>query len=55
MFKEEEILEFWDKNKIFEKSVEQRKKPLDKARGKKHFVFFEGPPTANGVPGVHPV
>ncbi len=46
--KEEEILEFWKKNKIFEKSVEQRK------RGKK-FVFYEGPPTANGQPGIHHV
>ena len=48
MFDEKEILEFWEKNKVFEKSVSKRK-------GKKHFVFFEGPPTANGVPGVHHV
>ncbi|QQG42590.1 MAG: class I tRNA ligase family protein [Candidatus Giovannonibacteria bacterium] len=48
MFDEKEILEFWEKNKIFEKSVSKRK-------GKKNFVFFEGPPTANGVPGVHHV
>jgi isoleucyl-tRNA synthetase len=45
---EEEILEFWKKNKIFEKSVEQR-------RGKKKFVFYEGPPYANGRPGIHHV
>ncbi|MDP3784631.1 MAG: class I tRNA ligase family protein [bacterium] len=51
---EEEILLFWKENKIFEKSLEQRK-PLDSARGKKHFVFFEGPPTANGLPGIHHV
>ncbi|MFC1629908.1 class I tRNA ligase family protein, partial [Patescibacteria group bacterium] len=43
---EEEILKFWDKNKIFEKSVKQRAKARD-------FVFYEGPPTANGKPGIH--
>ncbi len=37
---EEEVLASWSKSKIFEKSVEQRK-------GKKPFIFFEGPPTAN--------
>ncbi|PJA86809.1 MAG: isoleucine--tRNA ligase, partial [Candidatus Moranbacteria bacterium CG_4_9_14_3_um_filter_42_9] len=45
---EEEILKFWEENRIFEKSVE--KNPEDKS-----FVFFEGPPTANGVPGLHHV
>jgi len=45
---EEEILKFWEENKIFEKSVE--KNPEDKP-----FVFYEGPPTANGVPGLHHV
>lgn len=44
--KEEQILEFWEKNKIFEKSITQRRK-------KKPFVFFEGPPSANGKPGIH--
>ena len=48
MFDEKEILEFWEKNKVFEKSVSKRK-------GKKRFIFFEGPPTANGVPGGHHV
>ena len=48
MFSEEEILGFWKKNKVFEKSVAKRK-------NKKTFVFFEGPPTANGDPGVHHV
>ncbi len=43
-FAEEEIIKFWQKNDTFKKSVEQREKP---------FVFFEGPPTANGRPGVH--
>jgi len=37
---EEKILKFWKKNKIFEKSLEKN--------NKKKFVFFEGPPTANG-------
>src|SRR3989338_196613 len=45
MFDEKEILEFWEKNKVFEKSVTQRK-------GKKNFVFYEGPPTANNVPHI---
>ncbi|MFH1048993.1 MAG: class I tRNA ligase family protein, partial [Patescibacteria group bacterium] len=46
--REEEILKFWEENKIFEKSVEQRS-------GLKEFIFFEGPPTANGKPGIHHV
>ncbi|MDO8560976.1 MAG: class I tRNA ligase family protein [bacterium] len=44
--REEEILAFWDKEKIFEKS-------LKKTRRGKLFVFYEGPPTANGNPGIH--
>ena len=45
---EEKILKFWEKNNIFEKSIK-------KNIGKKKFVFFEGPPTANGRPGMHHV
>ncbi|MBU0597367.1 class I tRNA ligase family protein, partial [Patescibacteria group bacterium] len=45
---EEEVLKFWEKEKIFQKS-------LDKTKGGKSFVFFEGPPTANGRPGIHHV
>lgn len=45
---EEKILEFWKANQIFEKSLEARK-------GKKPFVFYEGPPYANGKPGIHHV
>ena len=41
---EEKILKFWQKNKIFEKSISQRKEK---------FVFYEGPPYANGKPGIH--
>ena len=43
---EEKVLHYWKTNKTFEKSVENR-------RGRKRFVFFEGPPTANGMPGIH--
>jgi isoleucyl-tRNA synthetase len=45
---EESVLAFWKENAIFEKSVESRK-------GKKRFVFYEGPPFANGNPGIHHV
>lgn len=45
---EERILEFWRERDIFRRSVEER-------RGAKPFVFLEGPPTANGKPGVHHV
>ncbi|MEK7094249.1 MAG: class I tRNA ligase family protein [Patescibacteria group bacterium] len=45
---EEEVLKFWDKEQIFEKSLVRRK-------GKKPFVFYEGPPYANGRPGIHHV
>jgi len=40
---EEEVLAFWEKNKIFEKSVSQRE-------GKEEFVFYDGPPFATGLP-----
>ena len=46
--REEEILAFWEKEKIFEKS-------LSKPSPKGPFVFYEGPPTANGRPGIHHV
>ena len=45
---EKRILEFWEQNRIFEKSIESR--PKDRA-----FTFYEGPPTANGKPGIHHV
>ncbi len=44
----EEILDYWEENNIFEKSITTRE-------GKKPFVFFEGPPSANGLPGIHHV
>lgn len=44
--REEAVLNFWKENKIFEKS-------LEKNSGKKEYVFYEGPPTANGKPGIH--
>ena len=43
-----EMLKYWEDNNIFEKSVTSRE-------GSKPFVFFEGPPSANGLPGVHHV
>ena len=43
---EKGILDFWSKNQIFEKSVENR-------NGAKRWSFYEGPPTANGKPGTH--
>jgi isoleucyl-tRNA synthetase len=45
---EKQILEFWEQNDIFKKSVESRPE-------NKPFVFFEGPPSANGKPGIHHV
>jgi isoleucyl-tRNA synthetase len=45
---EEKILKFWEESGIFQKSLEQRK-------GKRRFVFYEGPPYANGKPGIHHV
>jgi isoleucyl-tRNA synthetase len=44
----EEVLEFWKKEQIFEKSISTRPKS-------KPFTFFEGPPSANGMPGIHHV
>ncbi|MDI5893976.1 isoleucine--tRNA ligase [Flavobacterium algoritolerans] len=43
-----EVLDFWKKENIFEKSVTTRE-------GNQPFVFFEGPPSANGLPGIHHV
>ena len=44
----DEILAYWDDNDIFEKSISTRE-------GNKSFVFYEGPPSANGLPGIHHV
>ncbi|CCG52089.1 Isoleucine--tRNA ligase [Flavobacterium indicum GPTSA100-9 = DSM 17447] len=43
-----EVLDFWKKNNVFEQSVTSRE-------GKTPYVFFEGPPSANGLPGIHHV
>lgn len=52
---EEEVLKFWDEQNIFEKSL-LKNKPKKGAKGKgKKFIFYEGPPTANGRPGIHHV
>jgi len=45
---EEQVLEFWKKESIFEKANEL-------AKNRPHYVFYEGPPTANGRPGLHHV
>lgn len=44
----EEVLDHWKRNGIFEKSVSTRK-------GKPSYVFYEGPPSASGMPGIHHV
>ena len=44
----QEILDFWEKESVFRKSIVLR-------AGEKPFVFYEGPPSANGVPGIHHV
>ncbi|MGB5272791.1 MAG: class I tRNA ligase family protein, partial [Flavobacteriaceae bacterium] len=43
-----EILDYWNHHQIFEKSVSSRE-------GKPPYVFYEGPPSANGMPGIHHV
>lgn len=44
----EEILRFWKEEKVFEQSIAIRE-------GGKPYVFYEGPPSANGMPGIHHV
>ncbi|MFO7998472.1 MAG: isoleucine--tRNA ligase, partial [Bacteroidales bacterium] len=43
-----EVKTFWEENKVFEKS-------LDLRQGQTPWVFYEGPPSANGLPGIHHV
>jgi len=43
---EEGVLRFWERHQTFRKSMEQR-------FAAPHYVFYEGPPTANGLPGIH--
>ncbi len=45
---ENEILQFWEEHNIFQESVNQR--PASHS-----FTFYEGPPSANGMPGIHHV
>jgi isoleucyl-tRNA synthetase len=45
---EQRVLAFWNERRIFPRSMEQR-------AGAPPFVFYEGPPTANGRPGAHHV
>ena len=44
----DEVLDFWEQENIFQKSIDQRSE-------NKPFVFYEGPPSANGLPGIHHV
>ena len=44
----EEVASFWKDSEIFEKSMSERE-------GAEPYVFFEGPPSANGLPGIHHV
>ena len=44
----QEVLEDWDKSDLFHKSIKLRE-------GSPSFVFFDGPPSANGHPGIHHV
>ena len=45
---EAEVLNHWESDKTFQKSIDTRSK-------QKPFVFYEGPPSANGMPGIHHV
>lgn len=45
---EQETLAYWDQSQAFEKSISNR-------QGARPFVFYEGPPSANGMPGIHHV
>jgi len=47
-FFEKEILDFWENQDVFHKSIRDRE-------GHEQFVFYEGPPSANGMPGIHHV
>ena len=44
----EDVLSYWENESIFEQSISSRE-------GKPPFVFYEGPPSANGMPGIHHV
>ena len=44
----DQVLKYWEENDIFQESIESRE-------GNKPFVFYEGPPSANGLPGIHHV
>ncbi len=44
----DEVLEFWKKENIFQRSIDSR-------TDRQPFVFYEGPPSANGLPGIHHV
>lgn len=45
---DQEILDYWEKHNVFDRSMEEKE-------GDQPFVFYEGPPSANGKPGIHHV
>ena len=45
---EENVLSFWNDNSVFEKSIKE-------SQNSNNFTFYEGPPSANGMPGIHHV
>jgi len=45
---EKKVLDYWKKNEVFQESIENR-------NDSESFVFYEGPPSANGMPGIHHV
>ncbi len=45
---DQDILQFWERERVFERSIEERPE-------NENFVFYEGPPSANGMPGIHHV
>ncbi|MEL6668066.1 MAG: class I tRNA ligase family protein, partial [Bacteroidota bacterium] len=45
---DQEILDFWEKENIFDRSIAERDP-------QNSYVFYEGPPSANGLPGIHHV
>ena len=54
--REEEVLRFWEEKKIFQKATNRKRKGKGgKVEEREDFIFYEGPPSANGLPGIHHV
>ena len=52
---EHEVLALWQEQRTFERSLERTERTEDTRDGERSWTFYEGPPTANGVPGTHHV